>query len=468
MTFSHLLRRSFCTVTMMANETKLFDHGGTRRCEAPQRPLNEPRSMMLYLVRSFGSLRLSHPAVCYLLALLVATAARHGCSSAFLLSAPVDPTHNTRNLRDEEARVGRCTRLAMAASADDGWSPLDPESLCSAPCLIEQTLCVEPDGGGRGGPTAPRLALDKSYASAVLDAWRQDEAAVADNDGSSPWTAEYKRVVYQGSDEQPLFGYVVRKQGGNADSVSDSSAEATPANDGLPGVLFFHTAAGPNDMFLLYKAAALVNTVQGGCVVLVADLLSDGTGWGWRPDKTRYQSQSKQVLQRVNGCGRLVLQDRITAAIRCLTTDTDVRVDRHNLAALGWCFGGHAIQELGLMQVSTSYSIRAMATFHGVFDASARLIPSSSEAKPRACEVLLCTGTDDPFVSSDMVEAALQGLQDSRHTVSLLQLRGARHGFSNPGQQHNANQESFGYDADAAHKSWRQTMALLHRRVVRP
>jgi dienelactone hydrolase len=455
-------------LTMMANETKLFDHGGTRRCKAPQRPLK-----MLYLVRSFGSLRLSRPTVCYLLALLVATAAiRHGFSSAFLLSASVDPSHkNDRNRLDDEARVGRCMRLAMAASADDGWSPLDPESLCSAPCLIEQTLCVEldadPDGGGRGGPTAPRLALDKSYASAVLDAWRHDEA-VAESDGSSPWTAEYKRVVYQGSDEQPLFGYVVRKRVGNADSVSDSSAEATTANDGLPGVLFFHTAAGPNDMFLLYRAAALVSSVQGGCVVLVADLLSDGTGWGWRSDKTRYQARSKQVLQRVNGCGRLVLQDRITAAIRCLTTDADVRVDRHNLAALGWCFGGHAIQELGLMQVSSSYSIRAMATFHGVFDASAGLLPRSSEAKPRACEVLLCTGTDDPFVSSVMVEAALQGLQDSRHTVSLLQLRGARHGFSNPGQQHNANQKSFGYDADAAVKSWRQTMALLHRRLVRP
>lgn len=416
------------------------------------------------LVRSFSSLLLLRPAFGYLLALF-ATSAAARARSAFLLSATVVPAH--RVLR--EARVvGRRARLAMTASADDGWSPLDPESMCAAPCLIEQTLCLEPDEDddtGRG-PTAPRLALDRSYASAVMDAWRQEEAA--DHDGSSPWTAEYKRVVYHGSDEQPLFGYLVRRQGANVESVSDSSADAT-AEDGLPGILLFHTAAGPNDVFLLCKAAVLVSTFQGdgGCVALVADLLSDGTGWGWRTDKARYQTQSKEVLHRVNGSGRLVLQDRIAAAVRCLTTDSDVRVDQHRLAALGWCFGGHAIQELGLMQMSSSYTIRAMATFHGVFDASEVLLsPNSIPAQPRPCEVLLCTGTDDPIVSSDMVEAALQGLQDSRHTASLLQLRGARHGFSNPGQQHNANQMSFGYDADAAHKSWRQTMALLHRRLV--
>jgi dienelactone hydrolase len=364
--------------------------------------------------------------------------------------------------------------ISALSSADGGWSPLDPESLCAAPCLIEQTLCLEPDPDadadldGRGPSAPPRLALDKSYASAVLDAWRHEEeeaaaAAAADHEATSPWTAEYKRVVYCGSDPaQPLFGYLVRKQpqtGGGADS---------PKNE-LPGVLLFHTAAGPNDVFLLYKAAALASTLEGGgCIVLVADLLSDGTGWGWRADKTRYQAHSRHVLQRVNGSGRLALQDRIEAAIRCLTTDRDVRVDPHRLAALGWCFGGHAIQELRLMEVSNSHSIRAMATFHGVFDTAAGLGPPPSpvQAEPRACEVLICTGTDDPFVSPDMVETALQGLQDTRHTVSLLQLRGARHGFSNPGQQHNANQKAFGYDGDAARKCWRQTMALLHRRLV--
>jgi dienelactone hydrolase len=413
---------------------------------------------MMNLVRTFDSLLLRlRPTHFYLFALLTTTVSTR-VGSAFLLVPSPDR--------------GACgfARLAMSSSSADGdWSPLNPESLCAAPCLIEQTLCLEPnadadhDHDGSGPSVSPRLALDKSYASAVLDAWRhEEEEAAADHEASSPWTAEYKRVVYCGYDPaQPLFGYLVRKQpqtGGGADSP----------NSELPGVLLFHTAAGPNDVFLMYKAAALASTLEGGgCVVLVADLLSDGTGWGWRTDKTRYKTQSRQVLQRVNGSGRLVLQDRIEAAIRCLTTDKDVRVDPHRQAALGWCFGGHAIQELGLMAVSNKYSIRAMVTFHGVFDNAAGLAPPSPvQAEPRACEVLICTGTDDPFVSSDMVETALQGLQDTRHTVSLLQLRGARHGFSNPGQLHNANQKAFGYDGDASRKSWRQTMALLHRRLV--
>jgi dienelactone hydrolase len=91
--------------------------------------------------------------------------------------------------------------------------------------------------------------------------------------------------------------------------------------------------------------------------------------------------------------------------------------------------------------------------------------PNTPRSSSSSCEVLICHGTDDPFASSDMVEAVLNGLQKSRNTVSLLQLRGARHGFTNPAQAYHADQKSFGYDAEAARKSWRQAMALLNRRL---
>jgi dienelactone hydrolase len=234
----------------------------------------------------------------------------------------------------------------------------------------------------------------------------------------------------------------------------------------VPGIILFHTAVGPNDIFLLYRAAALVNTLKPGCVVMIADLLSDGTGWGWNADKTRFQDASRELLQRVNGSGRRLLQQRLVAAVDFIINSEQARVDSQRLGALGFCFGGYAVQELGQMQESSSYCIRGMVTFHGVFDANRSAASSAVTNERRVCEVLICNGTDDPFVSSDMVEAALQSLQESRNTVSLLQLKGARHGFSNPAQAFNANQASFGYDADAALKSWRQAMALLSRRLA--
>jgi dienelactone hydrolase len=51
--------------------------------------------------------------------------------------------------------------------------------------------------------------------------------------------------------------------------------------------------------------------------------------------------------------------------------------------------------------------------------------------------------------------------QELGHKASLLQLK-AKHGFSNPAQVHNPN-DAFGYDAEAAEKSWRQAVALLKR-----
>lgn len=340
------------------------------------------------------------------------------------------------------------------------WMPLDPESLCAAPCLVEQTLCQEPSAETSflDPNVSPRVAKDREYAVAVLDAWRQEESL-----SSTVWTTEIARVVYyeDGSvpsdSTGPLFGHMVRKPRAQS---PDHGPIAAP----LPGILLFHTAAGPQDIFLFYKAACLVNTLPDGCVVLIADLLSDGIGWGWRSDRLQYEEASQTLLKidPGNDNARPVLRRRLCAAHQVLTHQP--YVDEQRVAALGWCFGGHAILELGRMRPP---GLRALATFHGVFDATAASPRPSSDSPiplPSDCEVLVCHGTNDPFVSTDMIVAALQTLQDCRHTVSLLQLASARHGFTNPGQAHNSN-PAFAYDAAAAAKAWRQTMALLERRI---
>jgi dienelactone hydrolase len=216
--------------------------------------------------------------------------------------------------------------------------------------------------------------------------------------------------------------------------------------------------------------------------------LSDATGWAWEDDKTHYQAERDAVLGTVAGNEhehdshqyRPVLQQRIRAAIDTLLK-VDPRVDPENLAALGWCLGGHSILELGRMQqnkqMQIPWGMRAMVSFHGVFDGlppppveevdndndtTDTVVDNISSPPKMKTEILLCHGLQDPFVSGQTLERALATLTQTGHIVSLLQLKGAKHGFTNPAQDFNDN-PAFAFDAVSADKAWRQAMALLRR-----
>jgi dienelactone hydrolase len=150
----------------------------------------------------------------------------------------------------------------------------------------------------------------------------------------------------------------------------------------------FHTAAGPHDMFLLWKAASLAHDCK--VHVLIADVLSDKTGWGWDSDRAHYQAV-------IDGLGRNGLfAARVGAALD--------EVERQNLTcigAVGFCLGGRSILELAVSPRCPP----ALATFHGVFSERPK-IPADKSAIPQS-ELLICHGINDPFVPSSDVEEVL-------------------------------------------------------------
>ena len=311
--------------------------------------------------------------------------------------------------------------LRMSTSTED-WTPLNPQALVAAPCLIEQTLCSPNEEG------QPQLAKDVDYAKAVLEAWNEQE--------EDDWQAELRPVSYH---NDILHGYWIRQN--------------EPSDARQPVVLFFHTGAGPHDLFLLWKATALVQQVQ--CQVLICDVLGDASGWTWDSDRSRYNGVRDQLLQ-ANGSKRPLLEERIQAALDLVRSDR--KVDASRMAAMGWCLGGHSILELARMG-----GVRALATFHGVFDS--KLPVEKREEAGDWAEVLICNGVEDPFVSDDSLEAALEILQSYGHRTSLLQLKGAKHGFTNPAQDFNEN-PAFAFHAESAEKAWRQAVALLQRTLA--
>lgn len=167
-----------------------------------------------------------------------------------------------------------------SVSLDTDFVPLNPESLSATTCLIEQTLC-------QASAAQPQLARDVDYASAVLDAWRQEEAETGET-----WMTEWKPITYSSDDGTPLYGHIVRRK--------QQSKETH-----LPGILLFHTGAGPHDVFLLWKAASLVMSLD--CEVLITDILSDESGWAWQSDRTQYETARNKVLDEGDEFSRPVL-----------------------------------------------------------------------------------------------------------------------------------------------------------------
>ncbi|GKY97212.1 hypothetical protein MPSEU_000679600 [Mayamaea pseudoterrestris] len=381
------------------------------------------------------------------------------CIQSFPLSEPRSP-----RFTDDKSTVNRRLfshdSILTMSNHQNEWLPLNPESFVSAKCLIEQTLCTPSD-------SRPQLAKDFDYANAILDAW-QDEIK-NDNDNADD-NVEYKPVVYQNSEKVLLHGYLVRRRRlDNQKMYSDLELAAANKQAPSPAVIFFHTGAGPHDLFLLWKASSLISSQQLrslDCQVLVADILGDDRGWAWSTDRERYTTTRNLVLQEqpdANGeSHRPLLQQRIQASLNFIATDESI--DSTRLAALGWCLGGHSILELARMQC---YNMRAMATFHGVFDGASAVAHTQTEstsvdtAQGQPAEILLCHGVNDPFVSDQQLHAAMATFQRLRYRLSLLQLS-AKHGFTNPAQDFNDN-PAFAYDQEAANKAWRQALALLQR-----
>jgi dienelactone hydrolase len=282
-----------------------------------------------------------------------------------------------------------------------------------------------------------QYAKDENYLNAVLNAWKEEFSA-----NNSP--VEISPLQYKDADDNPLYGRIVR------------SVETESSGNSKPGVLLFHTAAGPSDVFLLYKASLLA---REGCIVLICDIFSDAIGWGWNIDRTQYNEEREKLAKD----DHRLLQSRVETAILALVEEqSSWHVDRHRLAALGWCLGGQPILEIPQLQIDTT--LRIMVTFHGVFHRATPLGTPSINTMLQDCHVLICNGEDDPFVCQQDLEEAKHYFEAAGCRVEIMALTGARHGFTNPAQAYN-DHESFDYNLFAAEKSWERALLLLKRHL---
>ena len=260
-----------------------------------------------------------------------------------------------------------------------------------------------------------------------------------------------------------------------------------------PGIVLVHTAVGPQDLFLRWRAQTLATR---GYVVLIADMYGDknGAGWDaeWSAPRKQYYADHREMLQQN-------LRYAISALAACPLVD-DTR-----LAAVGYCFGGRAVLDLLKGEEPPPPGFRGVVSFHGIADeyvapappgmmnqpetplqppsspgitsAAANLAAATADflgtSSPRAnasdasapsrtaTYALISTARADPFIPN--LGGCLSALTARNVMWELQQFgpnTGAKHGFTNPAQRLNDN-KAFGYTPIADKASWRYSKAFL-------
>ncbi|KAJ1458591.1 Alpha/Beta hydrolase protein [Pelagophyceae sp. CCMP2097] len=273
-------------------------------------------------------------------------------------------------------------------------------------------------GRGGGTPGDPRVARDDAWAAVLRDACEADTRMASHLQAVQHSRARVEDVEYACNGAQ-LFGTLF------------VAPELANSQRRLPGVVLLHTAAGPRDLFLYWKAEVLA---ARGCCVLVADLYGDEVGGAWE-DAQPFRAKLDAPH---------VLRDRVRAAFDVLRAQSSV--DAARLAALGWCLGGRAAVNAacdekidGLIAVVAFHGTLRLEDLDGVADLAA------------APATLVCHGADDPFIPDfELFNDAMRakGADYDVHVFSQ-----AAHGFTNPAQAFNGK-TGFAYNDRAAHRAW--------------
>lgn len=230
---------------------------------------------------------------------------------------------------------------------------------------------------------------------------------------ASSAAVEGRPVTYSHGQTQ-LEGYVAR-------DVSRTSR--------LPVVLVVHDWNG-FDEYEQRRAKMLADLGYVGFAV-------DVYGKGVRPDSPeKNRAESKKYYDDPQ-----LLLRRLNAAIEWIRTQPFA--DPGRVAAIGYCFGGHAVLDLA----RSGADVKGVVSFHGSL--STTLPARSGKVKAR---ILALHGTDDSAVGPDEVASFHKELLEAKLGYGWVSYEGAVHGFTVPGRAYN----------EAADKdSWEQMKRFL-------
>ena len=119
-------------------------------------------------------------------------------------------------------------------------------------------------------------------------------------------------------------------------------------------------------------------------------------------------------------------------------------VDRHNIAAIGYCFGGATVIQLAY----SGAEVKGVVSFHGALP-----LPTAQQANKVKAKMLIAHGNADPFLKEEHIQKFRNALDKSSIDWHMVLYAGARHSFTNPGADAHG-MDALKYDQQADERSW--------------
>lgn len=225
------------------------------------------------------------------------------------------------------------------------------------------------------------------------------------------------------------------------DGVTFESSIAYPAGakeKSLPGILMIPNWMGPSARSL-EKAKKAAGDSR---IVMMVDMY----GVDVRPANGQEAGAAAGAVR----ADRELMRERAAKALSVFKKEgPSLGLDPDKIAAIGFCFGGGAVLELG----RSGADLDAIVSFHGDL-----LSPTlQDDAADTKAKTLVLHGADDPYVPQADVQAFIGAMRETDVDWQLVQYSGAVHSFTDP----TANSDGARYDERVAKRAFAAMDALL-------
>ena len=236
-------------------------------------------------------------------------------------------------------------------------------------------------------------------------------------------------IATAGAAQAEIIGKAVEYQ--SADATCEGWHAYDDSIEGeRPAVLIVHQWTGLTD----YEKMRADRLAKLGYNVFALDIY----GKGIRPQPPESGKMAGKFKE-----DRALYRTRLNDGLKMLLDSP--QTDKHNVSAIGYCFGGTGVLELA----RSGAEISGVVSFHGGLGT-----PTPEDAKNIQCEILVLHGADDPFVPPAEVEAFEEEMGSAEVDFEFIAYPGAVHAFT---QKFAGDDPSKGaaYNAEADQKSWK-------------
>lgn len=179
-----------------------------------------------------------------------------------------------------------------------------------------------------------------------------------------------------------------------------------------PGILMVPNWMGPTEASLK-KAKDIADE---GYVVMMVDMY----GTDVRPANAE---EAGKAAGFVRG-DREIMRQRANTALKEFRATRGIPLNKSDIAAIGFCFGGGTVLELG----RSGAKVDAIVSFHGDLK-SPTLIKDAGETRAK---VLVLHGANDPYVPQEHVQEWISAMLATDVDWQLVQFSNTVHSFTDP------------------------------------